>query len=201
MTLLREVLALTDKYQVTRLHELCMQAFQKGMGPENACQVLASAAAHFRLPDLRRQVLEMIWINAEEALTSCPSISPGLLEEILQPGLLCISNSELEVMRNDWCSRDSWKKRQADEEMVLLEAVIQRQRTRSEREREDLIAYHGQPFESDTIYSVDIFRSLWTRQRTMPQMSDLFGRRAALLPGSWFTVRYISPALFREGLA
>ncbi|CAE6947855.1 mel-26 [Symbiodinium sp. CCMP2592] len=159
--LVAEVAALADKYQVTRLQELCMQAFQKGLGPENACQVLASAV-HFQLPDLRRQALEMIWINAKVALTSCPSISPGLLEEILQPGLLCISNSELEVMMNDWCSRDSWKKRQADEEMALLETVIQRQRTRIEREREDLVTYHGQPFESDTIYSADIFRSLWT---------------------------------------
>ena len=68
-------------------------------------------------------------MKAKEALKSAGlSPSPGLLQEILEPGLLCISNSELEVIMKGWSSCDSGRKRKVGEDMTLLEAVLQRQR-------------------------------------------------------------------------
>eukprot|EP00439_Symbiodinium_sp_Y106_P079822 s835_g18.t1 len=55
-----EVSAVADKYQVTRLQELCSLAFEKGLGPENAFQLFASAVRFQLVSDLRRRAKEMI---------------------------------------------------------------------------------------------------------------------------------------------
>ena len=120
-----EVCAMADKCQVERLHQLCTQAFQKGLNPDNACQLFA-AAARFRLEDLRRMALEEIWVKAEDVLKECPSISPELFEEILAPGLICMSHPDLRVVLQGW---SSGRKRKAGEETILsspLQPVIER---------------------------------------------------------------------------
>ena len=108
-----EVCAMADKYQVERLHQLCTQAFQKGLNPENACRLFA-ATARFRLADLRRMALEEIWVNAADVLRECPNVSHELLEEILAPGLICMSHSDLRVVLQGW--RRSCRKRKAGDE-------------------------------------------------------------------------------------
>ncbi|CAE7335122.1 bath-40, partial [Symbiodinium sp. CCMP2456] len=156
-----EVCAMADKYQ----------AFQKGLNPDNACQLFA-AAARFRLEDLRRMALEEIWVKAEDVLKECPSISPELFEEILAPGLICMSHPDLRVVLQGW---SSGRKRKAGEETILsspLQPVIERhlERLNDEGERH-LAAFgpHAPRTAPESAHCRDIFKNLF---RSFQEQND-----------------------------
>lgn len=163
-----EVCALADKYQVEKLQELCTQAFEKGLNARNASQVFVSAA-RFQLPDLRRMALETIWIMADDALESCPCASPELLEEILEPGLICTSNAELELLLNSWGNRKKRKAGEEDTVLGALEPVIERHLLRMKEESARMSAAYGRSLAAfgtlpvcAASYSEDIFS--WLRE-------------------------------------
>ncbi|CAE7225566.1 ybaR, partial [Symbiodinium necroappetens] len=172
-----EVCALADKYQVERLQELCTEAFRKGLKTENACQLFASAA-RFQLADLRGMALEEIWINPEDALRECPSISLELLEEILTPGLICMSNGVLRVILQGW---SAGKKRKAGEEATLplpSQPVIQRHFDRMKDEAARLERAYGAESPEDSCwasYSEDMFNSLWLEREEHNPESPFLG--------------------------
>jgi len=159
-----EVSSMADKYQVTRLLELCTEALREGLSPANACQLFA-AAARFQLADLRRMALEKIWIRPAEALKECPSISPELLEEILRPCLICMPNSELQAILQGW----SCKKRKAGEEATLpspLQPTIERHMGRMEDELARFRSEYGPAWEWSqedlgAVHEDDLFKALW----------------------------------------
>lgn len=159
-----EVSSMADKYQVKRLLELCTEALQEGLSPANACQLFA-AAARFQLADLRRMALEKIWIHSAEALKECPSISPELLEEILQPCLICMTNAELQVLLQGW----SCKKRKAGEEGTLpspLQPIIDRHIGRMKDELARFTSEYGPQWDwtqeyLGAVHEDDLFLALW----------------------------------------
>jgi len=98
--MLVEVAAMADRYQVSKLRELCVQTVTNTI-PEIACEVFA-AADDFFVPELRMKALEFIFIHPAEALKCRPKLSQKLLEEILLSGLLCMEDAELAKMLRGW---------------------------------------------------------------------------------------------------
>ncbi|CAE7336429.1 bath-42 [Symbiodinium sp. CCMP2592] len=103
--MLVEVAAMADRYQVSKLHELCVQTVTQTI-PEVACEVFA-AADHFFVAALRMKALEFIFIHPAEALKCRPKLSRKLLEEILLSGLLCMEDAELAKMLRGWGKDES----------------------------------------------------------------------------------------------
>ena len=125
-----EVSSMADKYQVKRLPELCTEAAPGGPQPGKCLPALCRCCP---LP-AAEMALEEIWINAAEALTECPSISPELLEEILRPCLICMTNSELQILLQGW----SCKERKAGAEETLpspLQPIIDKHMARMDARR------------------------------------------------------------------
>eukprot|EP00439_Symbiodinium_sp_Y106_P024335 s1184_g2.t5 len=155
------------------------QAFQKGLQAEDACQLFASAA-RYQLADLRKTALEKIWIEAGNALKQCPNISPEVLKEILQPGLICMCNADLRVVLQGWTTR---RKRKAGEEATLpwsLQPVIDRHFDRMKDEAVRLAAEEGEDGDTpeDQLmarYSDDIFNSLWVERESENAASPFLG--------------------------
>ena len=147
---------------------LCTEAFEEGLNPENACQLFARAD-RFQLADLRRMALEEIWINAEDALKECPSIRPDLLEEILAPGLICISDADLRVFLKSWCGG---RKRKAGEEATFpwpspLQPIVDRHLHRMTDVAARMLAAFAVEEEAElpqelSCYSVDVFNDMYS---------------------------------------
>ncbi|CAE7597189.1 unnamed protein product [Symbiodinium natans] len=104
-----EVAAVADKYQVHRLHALCVQACQHGLKPAMACAAFESAD-RLRLASIRRSAKEQILIHPGEALKDGQNLSPQLLSELLSSNLLCIENEALRRLLSAWGNQ---KKRKA----------------------------------------------------------------------------------------
>ena len=183
---LMEVCLLADKYQVQRLSELCTEAFADGLNPQNALQLFASAA-RFQLADWRRLALEEIWINAEDVLKECPNISPVLLEEILAPGLICMSHFDLMVVLQGW---SSGRKRKAGEEEALpwpLQPVIERHLERLNDESARCSARYGPDRPPVALYDTDVFSSLFKDYLEMRPSAPILGYYLQVIfgPKSW----------------
>ncbi|CAE7449702.1 bath-40 [Symbiodinium sp. CCMP2456] len=182
-----EVCSLADKYQVQRLQELCTEAFYVGLNPQNALRLFA-AAARFRLADWRRQALEEIWIFAEDVLTECPNISPELLEEILAPGLICMSRPDFRAVLQAW---SSGRKRKAGSDEALpwsLQPVIERHLERLNDESARILSRYGPDYGSDMGFlDQNVFKSLFRSYKDMQGSAPFFGYylQVAFGPKSW----------------
>ena len=123
-SVLVEVAVMADKYQVKALRSLCIRIVRKALKPDVACEVFA-AANHFQLDGLRMDALEHILTQPAEALKERPTLRPELLEEILDSGLLCMSEDDLKETLQSWGSKDS------DSLQPIIEARIQRATVRT----------------------------------------------------------------------
>ncbi|CAE7357468.1 bath-42 [Symbiodinium sp. CCMP2592] len=104
-TAMVEVAAIADKYQVDRLHSLCVRCISQELRPELACEVFA-AADRFRMEDLRAEARDLIFTSPAAALNKRPAIRPELLEEILTSGLLCIPEDDLREILRSWGTQE-----------------------------------------------------------------------------------------------
>ena len=102
---LLEVAAMADKYQVEVLHALCMRLVREAFKPVIACEVFA-AADRFQMEDLRSEARDLILSQPEKALQSRPPLPPELLEEILESGLLCMSEDALMKTLQSWGEKE-----------------------------------------------------------------------------------------------
>ena len=135
-----EVAAMADKYQVKALYTLCVRIVRKALNkPELACEVFASAN-QFQLDGLRMDALEQILTQPAEALKKRPALRPELLEEILDSGLLCMSDDDLKR------TLQSWGKKGTDSLQPIIDARIQRATVRK-----------------PGVHTQNVLRTLWDR--------------------------------------
>ena len=106
VTVIVEVAAMADKYQVEALHSLCLQLVRQVLKPKLACKVFATADL-FHVASMRTEALDLIFTNPEEALKERPALRPELLEEILISGLLCTSEDAMRQILQGWGEKDS----------------------------------------------------------------------------------------------
>ena len=102
---LLEVAAMADKYQVEVLHALCMRLVREAFQPVIACEVFA-AADRLCMEDLRSEARDLILTQPEKALQKRPPLLPELLEEILESGLLCMSEDALMKTLQSWGEKE-----------------------------------------------------------------------------------------------
>ena len=102
-TMLIEVAALADKYEIDRLHALCVEAVRESLTCTTACAILA-CADRFHLESLRWASLRFIFAHPSEALSSFPTLTAEQLEMILKSDQLCIKNPELLHLLESWGS-------------------------------------------------------------------------------------------------
>ena len=131
---------MADKYQVKALYTLCVRIVRKALNkPELACEVFASAN-QFQLDGLRMDALEQIRTQPAEALKKRPALRPELLEEILDSGLLCMSDDDLKRTLQSWGSKGN------DSLQPIIDARIQRATVRTPGE-----------------HTTDVLCTLWDR--------------------------------------
>ncbi|CAE7821349.1 bath-40 [Symbiodinium sp. CCMP2592] len=128
VTALVEVAAMADKYQVKKLHALCLRIVRKALKPEVACEIFDSANK-FQFRSLRMGALDLIFTQPAEALKERPALRPELLEEILDSGLLCMSEDDLKK------TLQSWGEKEGDCLQPIIDARIQCATVRTPGER------------------------------------------------------------------
>ena len=140
-TALMEVAAVADKYQVEALHMVCLHDIRRALTfePALACEVFASAD-RFHMADLRAEALDLIFTKAAKALKERPLLRPELLEEILDSGLLCMSEDD--VIK----TLQSWGAKEGDCLQPIIEARIQLATVRTSGE-----------------HTADVLKTLWDR--------------------------------------
>ena len=118
LSMLIEVAALADKYQIATLHAGCLQVVREKLKPELACEVFA-CADRFHVVPLRNAALDLIWVEPAIALKLLPNVSSKLLEEILDFRLLCAEEAVLKDILADWARQS------LDWEEDALRAVVE----------------------------------------------------------------------------
>ena len=118
-SILVEVAAMADKYQVQPLHDLCLQTVRKALKPHLACKIF-DAADCFKIEDLSLEAREQILIHPTEALKMRPALRPELLEEILDSRLLCLDDEALSRILA------GWGRKQDDRLQPIIDARITR---------------------------------------------------------------------------
>ncbi|CAE7821310.1 bath-42 [Symbiodinium sp. CCMP2592] len=134
-----EVAAISDKYQVKELHDLCLHLVRQALKPELACEVFA-AADQFHMGDLRAEARDLIFTKPFEALRKPPALWSELLEEILSSGLLCVTDEFLRLF-------------------ILTAWGTERGRT--------LSLQPSMYIEARNLHTVDVLGTMWDRYRTL----------------------------------
>ncbi|CAK9101138.1 BTB and MATH domain-containing protein 40 [Durusdinium trenchii] len=100
LSTLVEVVAIADKYQVSKLSRHCQDVLADQLSAETAWSIF-EAADCFQLEELREESLHAILKEPKVALAKRPS-SETLLNEVLSSDLLCISHEELLNLLVKW---------------------------------------------------------------------------------------------------
>lgn len=96
-----EVAGMADKYNVSKLTELCSQGLETELMPDNACELLR-VADRLGATNARQRCLEMVLCKPQLALPYAWKLTLPLLEEVLGSPFLSIGDTELLTILLQW---------------------------------------------------------------------------------------------------